>query len=61
VIEKIKPTVDKRYGRRSVVERGLVDIMEKCWVDPAARISIFDVVQKLHDLRNVLNEGTSSL
>ena len=48
-----RPFVDDRYRHRSRVEAGMVQIMEDCWEwDPAQRLSIFDVVQQLYQLRD---------
>jgi hypothetical protein len=47
-----RPFVDDRYRHRSMVEGRLVEIMEACWeFDFAKRISIFDVVRQLRDLK----------
>ena len=48
-----RPFVDDRYRHRCRVEAGMVQIMEDCWEwDPAQRLSIFDVVQQLYQLRD---------
>jgi serine/threonine protein kinase len=48
-----KPFVDDRYRNRSFIESGLVRIMEKTWeCDYQKRVSIFEVVQELHKLRD---------
>jgi hypothetical protein len=48
----IRPYVDERYRHRSVVEQRMVEIMEQCWeIDFEKRVSIFDVVRQLDDLR----------
>jgi serine/threonine protein kinase len=56
VIQRIRqcktPTVDARYRNRSFIEGGLVRIMEQTWeCDYKNRLSIFDVVQQLYELR----------
>lgn len=56
VIQRIRqcetPTVDARYRNRSFIEGGLVRIMEQTWeCDYNKRLSIFDVVQQLYELR----------
>jgi len=51
--EQARPYVDPRYRTRSVIEGGLVQIMEQCWEhDLDKRLSIFRVVQQLYDLRH---------
>jgi serine/threonine protein kinase len=52
VHHKEAPFVDPRYRTRSMIERGLVEIMELCWTwDPKYRVSIFEVVEKLRELK----------
>lgn len=42
--------VDPRYANRSVAERKLVELIERCWIyDVDERISIFDAVEFLRD------------
>ena len=50
------PYVDARYRNHSLVEGGLVKIMEGCWMAPGNRSSIFDVVQQLYELRDALHK-----
>jgi hypothetical protein len=48
-----RPFVDPRYRNRSVIEAGLVDVMEQCWEwDLDTRLPIFDVVKQLYELRD---------
>jgi hypothetical protein len=48
----IRPYLDERYRHRSFVERRLVQIMEECWeIDFEKRVSIFEVVRQLADLK----------
>jgi hypothetical protein len=48
-----RPFVDPRYRNRSAIEGGLVKIMEKTWEwDMDKRITIFEVVRELYDLRD---------
>jgi hypothetical protein len=48
-----RPYVDPRYRNRSEIEGGLVSIMEQCWEwDMDKRLSIFEVVRQLHNLRD---------
>jgi serine/threonine protein kinase len=50
--QKIRPLVDPRYRTRSFIESKLVAIMEECWEwEPERRISIFDVVRQLRELK----------
>lgn len=52
VLSGTKPYVDARYRYRSVIEGGLVKIMEQCLVfDMDKRLSIFDVVRQLYALK----------
>jgi len=52
MIEKYKrPYVDPRYRYRSYIESNLVEIMEKCWAPKESRISIFEVVKMIRDLK----------
>lgn len=46
------PFVDDRWRTRSTIEGGLVKVMEQCWErDTSKRISIFDVVRQLRELK----------
>lgn len=48
----IRPYLDERNRHRSLVERRLVEIMEECWeIDFEKRVSIFEVVRQLDDLK----------
>jgi serine/threonine protein kinase len=48
----IRPYLDERYRRRTLVERRLAEIMEECWeIDSEKRPSIVDVVRQLADLK----------
>ena len=50
---KEKPYVDPRYRNRSVIEAGLVEVMEKAWEwDLDKRESIFKRLQQLYELRD---------
>jgi len=47
----VKPFIDERYRTRSTEERGLVEIMERCWeTDPDDRASIFEVSTALEKI-----------
>ena len=50
------PFVDPRYRDHSLIEGGVVDIIEGCWKAPGNRSSIFDVVGQLYELRRKYNE-----
>ena len=42
--------IDPRYRTRSLAEKRLVEIMEKCWVlKPQDRIDIFEAVRLLRE------------
>jgi hypothetical protein len=46
-----KPYIDPRYTNHSLIESGLVEIMQPCWAfDPNDRPRIFTVVKMLRDL-----------
>ena len=46
------PYVDDRYRNRSLIEAGLVRIMEMAWeCDHQKRMDIFHMVQELYELR----------
>lgn len=50
--QKLRPLVDPRYRSRSLIESELVAIMEECWEwEPDRRISIFEVVRRLRELK----------
>lgn len=50
--EQEKPFIDPRYRTRSYIESKLVEIIELCWeFDPFKRISIFEMVQRLRDVK----------
>ena len=52
VINGSRPFVDPRYRHRKFIEKRMVDIMEECWKqDPEERISIFEVVKQLRDVK----------
>jgi hypothetical protein len=56
--QKIRPLVDPRYRTRSLIESKLVTIMEECWEwEPDRRISIFDVVRQLGELKATLSSS----
>jgi len=50
------PYVDSRWRiSKSLVERRLVEAMERCWpLDPSERSSIFDVIAYLRETRTLL-------
>lgn len=50
---KEKPFIDPRYRNRSIIEAGLVKVMEKAWEwDLDKRESIFEMLQQLYALRD---------
>jgi hypothetical protein len=54
-----RPYVDPRYRNRSVIEAGLIPIMEQCWEwDLDKRLPIFDVVRQLYELRDRVRKHT---
>lgn len=47
-----KPYVDPRYRNRTLIEAGLVEVMEQCWEsDWTKRLTSFDVVKQLVELQ----------
>jgi serine/threonine protein kinase len=57
VKQGVHPYVDTRYRNRSVVERELIDVMERCWeFDPDSRVSSFEVVSRLRNLKAMVAE-----
>jgi hypothetical protein len=50
--------IDPRYRARSVAERRLIEVMERCFVfEPDARADVFEVVEKLREgLQEALQE-----
>ncbi len=52
VINGSRPFVDPRWRSHGFVESKLVEIMERCWKEnPEERISIFEAVQQLRDIK----------
>lgn len=49
--EEELPFIDPRYRNHSTIESGLVQIIQGCWMPPGNRSSIFEVVERLHQLR----------
>lgn len=52
VMNGTRPYVDPRWRTQGFLESKLVEVMEQCWrQDPDERISIFEVVRQLRDVK----------
>jgi serine/threonine protein kinase len=57
----IRPYVDKRYYNRSYAETELIKIMKQTWEkDAESRISIFDIVRRLHQVRDEIHKQNNN-
>lgn len=51
------PILDDRYRNHSLIEGGLVQVIEGCWEPPGNRSSIFAVVRQLRELQDAARAG----
>jgi serine/threonine protein kinase len=53
-VQSHPPQIDPRYKKRSLIERRMVDIMNRCYkIKPEDRITIFKVVKLLHETKSL--------
>ena len=58
VIGGTRALIDPRWKKRSFIEAKLVEVMEQCWIhDTEKRIDIFQVVQKLREIKTEYERG----
>jgi len=62
IVDGEEPYVDPRYRNRSIIERRLVEIMEKCWKhDEHDRPTISEVIQHLRETARLANVSSKYL
>lgn len=58
VINGTTPYIAPLYRNRTLIERRVVEIMERAWIyDPRQRATIFDVVKELRETRRMVLEA----
>lgn len=56
--ERERPFVDPRYRGRSKILDKMIEVMEQCWEwDPDRRVSVFEVVRQLRQLKESIHKS----